>query len=225
MALLNAQCKEPEHSRQYTHWLKCLCENCKYVYFLQTNLTTPWSTPVPSSLHHCWKPTCRLQTGLIMWVLYHHFFLCIFLTHWDQVMHICISNITIIGSDNGLRLDGAKPLSEPMMEYCWLDPLEQTAVKFWLEFKHFHSRKCIWNFVLKMAAILPQSQCVNCFWREDDAISTLLGTPYCIKDFGRHCLRWWLVAWWHQGHCIHQCWLMLKDTENWLSMTMLACRF
>ena len=24
------------------------------------------------------------------------------LTHWDQVMHICVSNLTIIGSDNGL---------------------------------------------------------------------------------------------------------------------------
>ena len=24
------------------------------------------------------------------------------LTHWDQVMHICISELPIIGSDNGL---------------------------------------------------------------------------------------------------------------------------
>ena len=40
------------------------------------------------------------------------------------------------------RLDGAKPLSKPMLEYCQLDPKEQTSMKFQSEFKHFHSRKC-----------------------------------------------------------------------------------
>ena len=39
-------------------------------------------------------------------------------------------------------MDGAKPLSEPMLEYCQLDPLEQTSMKFQSEFKHFHSRTC-----------------------------------------------------------------------------------
>ena len=46
------------------------------------------------------------------------------ITHWDRVMHICVSKIIIIGSGNGLRLVGAKPLSEPMLEYCQLDPWE-----------------------------------------------------------------------------------------------------
>ena len=32
------------------------------------------------------------------------------------------------------RLDGAKPLSEPMLEYCLLDPQEQTSVKFETKF-------------------------------------------------------------------------------------------
>ena len=36
------------------------------------------------------------------------------LTHWGRVMHICVGNRTINGSDNGL---GAKPLSEPMLEF------------------------------------------------------------------------------------------------------------
>ena len=40
------------------------------------------------------------------------------LTHWGRVTHICVIKLTIIGSDNGLRLAGAKPLSEPMLEYC-----------------------------------------------------------------------------------------------------------
>ena len=40
------------------------------------------------------------------------------LTHWGRVTHICVSKIVIIGSDMACRLVGAKPLSEPMLEYC-----------------------------------------------------------------------------------------------------------
>ena len=40
------------------------------------------------------------------------------LTHWGQVTYICVGTHTDIGSDNGLLPVGAKPLSEPMMEYC-----------------------------------------------------------------------------------------------------------
>ena len=40
------------------------------------------------------------------------------LTHWGQVTHKCISKLTIIGSDMTRCLAGAKPLSEPMLEYC-----------------------------------------------------------------------------------------------------------
>ena len=43
------------------------------------------------------------------------------------------------------RLFGAKPLPEPMLAYCQLDPWEQVSVKFESEFHNFHSRKCIWK--------------------------------------------------------------------------------
>ena len=43
----------------------------------------------------------------------------------------------------------AKPLSEPMMNYCQLAPKEQTSVKFHLKFKLFHSKKRIWKCCLK----------------------------------------------------------------------------
>ena len=54
-------------------------------------------------------------------------------------------NWAIIGSGNGLSLVRAKPLSEPMLVYCQLDPWEQVSVKFESEFYPFHSRKCIWK--------------------------------------------------------------------------------
>ena len=47
------------------------------------------------------------------------------------------------------RLTSAKPLSETMLEYCLLDIYEQTSVKFWSQFIHFHSGKCIWKCRLK----------------------------------------------------------------------------
>ena len=40
------------------------------------------------------------------------------------------------------RLIGAKPLPEPMMDYCQMDSWEHISVKFESEFCHFHSRKC-----------------------------------------------------------------------------------
>ena len=41
-------------------------------------------------------------------------------------------------------LFGAKPLTEPILNYCQLHPWEQTSVKFDWQYKTFHSRKCIW---------------------------------------------------------------------------------
>ena len=47
------------------------------------------------------------------------------------------------------RLLGAKPLSQPMLGYCQLDPYEQIAMKFQSKYKTFHSRKCIWKYRLR----------------------------------------------------------------------------
>ena len=55
--------------------------------------------------------------------------------------HICISNLTIIGSDNGLLCGRHQALSKPMLEYCESDP----SVKFWLKFVYWHPRNCIWK--------------------------------------------------------------------------------
>ena len=41
------------------------------------------------------------------------------LTHWGRVMHICVSKLAFIGSDNGLS---PGPLSKLMLEYSWFDP-------------------------------------------------------------------------------------------------------
>ena len=43
------------------------------------------------------------------------------------------------------RVIGAKPLSEPILYYCQLDPKEQTSVKLYSNLRHFHSGKRTWK--------------------------------------------------------------------------------
>ena len=43
------------------------------------------------------------------------------------------------------RLFSAKPLPEPILPYCQLDPWKQTPVKFESKYKTFHSWKCTWK--------------------------------------------------------------------------------
>ena len=49
-------------------------------------------------------------------------------SHWGR--RICVSKLTIIGSDNAWRLAGAKTSSAPMLKYCWFEPQQQTSAKF-----------------------------------------------------------------------------------------------
>ena len=44
-----------------------------------------------------------------------------------------------------VQIFGAKPLSEPMMTYCQLNHKEHISMKYYLKFRSFHSRNCIWN--------------------------------------------------------------------------------
>ena len=46
------------------------------------------------------------------------------------------------------RLFRTRPLSEPMLVYCHLDPNEQTSMKFESKYKTFHSWKCFWKCCL-----------------------------------------------------------------------------
>ena len=59
------------------------------------------------------------------------------------------------------HLFGTKPLSQPILYYCQLDPKEQTSVKLHSKFRHFHSRKCIWKCRLGNVFLFSRPQCVK----------------------------------------------------------------
>ena len=54
------------------------------------------------------------------------------------------------------RLSGAKPLPEPMLTYCQLDPQEQTSVKFESKYKTFIQENPVENIVCRIVAILSR---------------------------------------------------------------------
>ena len=78
------------------------------------------------------------------------------------------------------RLVGTKPISEPTLVYCQLDPWEWTSVKYQWKLKHFHLEKCVNNrrlrnvghlvsasmYVLNNAQLASSSgnSCMNMLW-------------------------------------------------------------
>ena len=71
---------------------------------------------------------------------------------------------TTIASDNGLSpIRGAKPLYEPMLLYCHLDPMEHISETFYLKYKCFHLSKYTWKCCLEFFFVLSSMcpQCVN----------------------------------------------------------------
>ena len=73
----------------------------------------------------------------------------LWLTYWGQVMHICISKLTIIGSDNGLSPGQ------------WQALIWTNAGILFIKSYIFMQENVFENVVCKMPTILSQPQCVD----------------------------------------------------------------
>ena len=92
---------------------------------------------------------------------------------WQQSPHICHLasmtkssyihqyNIPTLVQIMACRLFSTKPISEPMLAYCQLDPWEQSSVKFLSKFKYFHSRKCVWECLENGGPFVSASMCYS----------------------------------------------------------------
>ena len=85
------------------------------------------------------------------------------LTHWGRVMHICVGNLTIIGSDNGLLPGRRQAIIWTNAGILLIGPLGTNFSEFLFEIKPFHSRKSIWKCRLRNCGHLSQPQWVNEF--------------------------------------------------------------
>ena len=78
------------------------------------------------------------------------------LTHWGWVTHICVSKLTIIGSDNGLLPGKRHTIIWANAGLLSIGPL---GTNFSENFEHFHSRKCNrkWRqpFCLGLSVLIP----------------------------------------------------------------------
>ena len=128
-------------------WVKCLNEALYY----------NWKYPTNAAF----SLVCNRSTPLI---------------HWGRLMHICISKVTIIGSDNVL---GAWSAPSHYLNQCW-DIFHWTHEnKFQWNFNQnsyiFIQENPFENIVCKMAAILSRPQCVKAPFLKSLWLALLMG--------------------------------------------------
>ena len=100
--------------------------------------------------------------------------------------HICVSKLTIIGSDNGYSPGRRLAIIRTNAGIFLLDPWEQNLMNSGSIFIFcFQSRKCVW----KLAAILSWPQCVKHI--ENDEILSMtvqtLSYLYVPRNSGLYC--------------------------------------
>ena len=130
------------------------------------------------------------------------------------------------------RLISTKPLSEPILPYCQLEPKEHISMKFYLKFKSFHSRKCTGKW---RPLCLPQ--CVNgtgtilvsYLWVKSLKLIWRLSTcrwnlQMCCRNFStwqgtRASMHW---VHWADGHITVRCYEVSKPRNLGLDLTNLS---
>ena len=79
------------------------------------------------------------------------------LTHWGRVMHICVSKLTIIGSDNGLSPGRRQAVIWINAGILLIGPL---GTNLYWNSNIFIQENAFESVICKMVAILSQPQCV-----------------------------------------------------------------
>ena len=84
------------------------------------------------------------------------------LIHWGRVTHICVSNLTIIGSDNGLLPGRRQAIIWTNTGILLIGPLRTNFSEISIEILTFSIKKMRFKVSsAKMAAILSRPQCVK----------------------------------------------------------------
>ena len=86
---------------------------------------------------------------------------CNCLTHWGRVTHICVSKLTIIGSDNGLSPDRRQAIIWTNAGLLLIGPLGTNFSEILIKILTFSFKKILFESVAcETVAILSQPQCV-----------------------------------------------------------------
>ena len=128
------------------------------------------------------QPIIWTNDGVVCWSTYASLGLNELL-HWGRVMHICISKLAIIGSDNGLSPGWRQAI-------IWINVgILLIRIKLqWNRNRNLHifiQENAFESVVCKMAAILSRPQCVMAKCPQAQAITFTLWPlvmPYDIMD-------------------------------------------
>ena len=87
---------------------------------------------------------------------------CYGLTHWGRVTHICVSKLTIIGSDNGLLPGRRQAIIWTNDGMLLIGPLGTNCSEILKQNSHiFIQENAFENIVCEMAAILSRPQSIK----------------------------------------------------------------
>ena len=93
--------------------------------------------------------------------------ICMPLTHWGRAMHICVSKVTIIASDNGLSPGQRQAIIWNNAGILSVGLLGTTFSEILIKILTFFSRNTLESVVCEMVAILSGPQCVNTLWHSN----------------------------------------------------------
>ena len=97
------------------------------------------------------------------------------LTHWGRVTHICVSKLTIVGSDNGLSPCRCQSIiwTNAGILLIWTSGTNFSEILS--EIHEFSFKKMAFeNIVCEMASILSRRKCVNMIYSGRSSIMPLL---------------------------------------------------
>ena len=83
------------------------------------------------------------------------------LTRWGRVTHICVGNLTIIGSDNGLSPGRRQAIIRTNDGILLIRPLGTNLSEILRNSNIFIQENAFESVVCEKAAILSRPQCVN----------------------------------------------------------------
>ena len=118
-----------KYTNEY-HSLICVVDNW-YWNFTKLFLSVRWGS---------WKFIARLHTEQDFVVRWQVFELN-GLTHWGRVTHICIGNLTIIGSDNGLSPGQCQAITWTNVGILLIGPLGTNLSEMLIEINTFSCKK------------------------------------------------------------------------------------
>ena len=117
------------------------------------------------------------------------------LTHWGRVTHICVSNLTIIGSDNGLSPGRRQAIIWTNAGILLIGPLGTIVSEIWTEIYSFLFKKM--HLKMSSGKWLPFCLGLNVLRQ---------GPVYLVLS-----LSWLLMTWWHKEPR-HQPWYWPGNT-------------